>query len=137
MESTYTILHQDHYDRVRNMTLERVNRKLDLKTERYVRAIQSEGPFAIRERLKELDKEWDIDRILMLNFSIIVFAQLWAARKNPKWLFGPLMQTPFLLMHSTLGWSPPMLVLRPLGFRTRKEIHAEREALLSYLKYKT
>lgn len=133
MNTSHPLLNEDHHDRVRDMTPDKVNRKLDRKTERMVRGIQAEGPQTIRERLTELDKEWDIDRVLMLNFSVIVFAQLLAARKNSKWLWGPLLQTPFLFMHSTLGWCPPSLWFRPMGFRTRKEIQAEREALLAAL----
>lgn len=124
---------EGHYDRVRNLTPDMVNEKLDLKTVRIIRGVEAMGPEAVRARLKELDREWDIDRMLMLNFSVLVFAQLLAARKNKKWLWGPLIQTPFLFMHSTLGWCPPSLWFRPMGFRTRKEIQAEREVLLSLL----
>lgn len=133
MDEFQQIQHQGHHDRVREMTAQRVNRKIDVKSERMVRAIQAEGSQAIRQRLDELDREWDIDRVLMLNFSILVFAQLLAARKNKNWLWGPIVQTPFLLMHATLGWCPPSLWFRPMGFRTRKEIQAEREALLGTL----
>jgi hypothetical protein len=44
-----------------------------------------------------------------------------------------LIQTPFLIMHTTMGWCPPVLWFRPLGFRTRFEIQGEREALLKQL----
>jgi len=93
----------------------------------------SKGQSAIQHRLRELDREWDIDRALMLNFSILVFAQLLAARKDRKWLWGPLIQTPFLFMHAALGWCPPSLWFRPMGFRTRFEIQGERDVLLSAL----
>lgn len=91
------------------------------------------GPRAIRARLRELDREWDIDRVMLANFSALIFAELLLARKNRKWLLGPIIQIPFLFMQSTLGWSPPSLWFRPLGVRTAKEIQAEREALLSTL----
>lgn len=122
-----------HFDRIRDYTADKINHKLDHQTERIIRGVQALGPEAIQQRLNELDKEWDIDRVLMLNFSVLVFAQLLAARKYPKWLWGPLIQTPFLFLHSTLGWCPPSLWFRPLGFRTRKEIQSEREALLTLL----
>lgn len=120
---------EGHFDRIRDLTAEKVNVKIDLKTERTIRGVEAMGPEAVQARLKELDKEWDIDRVLMFNFSVLVFAQLVAARKNPKWLWGPLIQTPFLFLHSTLGWCPPSLWFRPMGFRTRKEIQTERESL--------
>lgn len=130
MNTSITQVDYQHYDRIRSNTLERVNHKIDRNTERTIAEVVALGPEAVRERLKELDREWDIDRVLMLNFSVIVFAQLLAARKNRKWLWGPLIQTPLLLLHATVGWCPPMLWFRPLGFRTRQEIQAEREALI-------
>lgn len=120
-------------DRIRSLTSDRVNRNLDKKTERLLRGVEAMGPDAIRERLNEIDKEWDIDRVLMLNFSVLVFAQLLLARKDKRWLWGPLIQTPFMFMHATVGWCPPSLWFRPMGFRTKKEIQAEREILLSFL----
>ncbi len=35
----------------------------------------------------------------------------------------------FLLQHAIQGWSPPLPLLRWLGFRTQAEIEAERYAL--------
>ena len=128
----------EHFDRVRHLTPEHVNRKLDDKAEITIEQVKAMGPDAIRRRLNELDREWDIDRVLMLNFSVLVFTQLvLAVTKNRKWLWGPLLQTPFLFMHSTLGWCPPSLWFRPMGFRTRKEIQSEREVLLADLKART
>lgn len=121
------------YDRVRSLTGSRFNAKIDQKTERILRGVEVMGPAEIRQRLKEVDKEWDIDRVLMVNFSIFVFAQLLAARKNKKWLWGPLIQTPFMFMHATLGWCPPSLWFRPMGIRTKKEIQAERGILIKLL----
>lgn len=126
-------IQQSPNDRIRKYTAESVNRKIDLESERITRGVVTQGPEAIRQRLTEIDKEWDIDRVLMLNFSVLVFAQLVAATRNKKWLWGPLIQTPFLFMHSTLGWCPPSLWFRPMGFRTRREIQAERDALIRAL----
>jgi hypothetical protein len=123
-----------YYDRIRALTSPNINQKIDLFTDRNIRGVMAQGEEAIQLRLKELDKEWDIDRIFMLNFSVIVLAELLLARnKNRNWLLGPLIQTPFLLLHATLGWSPPSLLLRSMGFRTRHEIQAEREVLLNAL----
>lgn len=124
---------QDHLDRVRALTPQEFNQKIDLKTRRKISAAKAQGPSAIHARLRELDQEWDIDRVLLANFSVLIFAELLLARKNRKWLLGPILQIPFLFMQSTVGWSPPSLWLRPFGVRTTKEIQAEREALLSNL----
>ena len=134
MNHTETVsIQQSPYDRIRKYTAESVNHKIDLETGRITRGVIAQGPEAMQQRLTELVQEWDIDRVLMLNFSILVFAQLVAATRNKKWLWGPLIQTPFMFMHSTLGWCPPSLWFRPMGFRTKREIQAERDALIRAL----
>ena len=121
------------FDRVRNMSSERANREIDVRTQSSIERASAGGRAAMEERLTELQQEWDIDRMLMLNFATLVFAQLLAAKRDRRWLWGPLIQTPFLIMHATIGWCPPSLWFRPMGFRTRFEIQAEREALLRRL----
>lgn len=121
-------------DRVRSMTTESANRSIDRATRESIARTVAGGRRAIERRLSELQREWDVDRALVLNFSVLVLAQLLAARRDRRWLWGPLVQTPFLIMHATLGWCPPVLWFRPLGFRTRFEIQGEREALLKYLR---
>lgn len=121
------------FDRVRNMSTDRANRAIDVSSQAAIERASAGGRMAIEQRLTELQQEWDIDRVLMLNFGTLVFAQLLAARRDRRWLWGPLLQTPFLVMHATVGWCPPSLWFRPMGFRTRFEIQAEREALLRRL----
>jgi hypothetical protein len=116
------------------MSPDKANRAIDQSTRDSIARVTAGGRPAIRRRLVELQKEWSVDRALVLNFSVLVLAQLIAARRDRRWLWGPLLQTPFLIMHTTMGWCPPVLWFRPLGFRTRFEIQAEREALLEQLK---
>lgn len=122
-----------HHDQIRDKTFRSVNRKIDENTERMIADVTAMGHDAVLARLDELDREWDINRVLMVNFGVLVFPQLLAARKNKKWLIGPLIQTPFMLFHAFKGWCPPLLWWRPLGFRTRHEIQAEREELIKFL----
>jgi hypothetical protein len=123
----------ERFDRVRHMTPEHTNRAIDEATRGAIDRATSEGPAGVERRLTELQQEWDVDRVLIANFAVLVFAQLLAAKRDRRWLWGPLLQTPFLMMHAAVGWCPPMLWFRPLGFRTRFEIQAEREALLRQL----
>ncbi len=127
------ILTEDHHDRVRALTSRKINYKIDMKTKQKINEAKALGPRAVQARLQQLDREWDINKLFMVNFSIIVFTELLLARKNRKWLWVPIVQTPFLFMQAALGWSPPSLWFRLLGIRTSKEIQAEREALLSNL----
>jgi len=105
--STSVVTNPELFDRVREMSSERANRAIDEATRRSIAETVAGGRPAIQHRLIELQQEWDIDRVLMLNFAAVVFAQLVAARHDRRWLWGPLIQTPFLMMHATIGWCPP------------------------------
>src|SRR6478752_9591576 len=123
-------------DRVREHTPKSVLRRIDRMHDAAVVA----GREAILRRLVQLDYEWDIDRALMVNFAVAGGASLTAGllrytrtplfsrrRKGFLYLFGA--QLGFLLLHGMLGWCPPVSVFRRLGFRTQREIEAERRDL--------
>jgi hypothetical protein len=124
-------------DRVREATAERVNEKIDRRTEESIRYYAGAGPLAIRTRMAELDKEWDIERVLELNASVIALSGvILGATVNKKWLILSAMVTGFLAWHAIQGWCPPIPVLRRLGVRTQKEIERERHALEEFLEKK-
>lgn len=52
-----------------------------------------------------------------------------AATHDKRWLAVPAIVTAFLFQHAIQGWCPPLPILRRLGFRTAREIDAERTAL--------
>ncbi len=131
-------------DRVRRYSPETLNRRVDLLTEASIASVTRSGHDAIVRRVAELDREWDIDRALMLNFAIVgttFFAagmrryartNWWAPRRNP-FFRGVAVQLLFLGLQAVLGWSPPAFLYRRLGFRTKPEIEAERAQLRAAL----
>jgi hypothetical protein len=58
-------------DRVREHSAGSVNAKIDEETASRVARFESLGPVERGRRLAELDREWDIDRALMLLFSAL------------------------------------------------------------------
>lgn len=82
-------------------------------------------------RLRELDREWDIERVLEANASALSLMgfMLALARRDRRWLLLPFGVSAFLLQHALQGWCPPVPLLRRLGVRTAGEIDAERYAL--------
>jgi hypothetical protein len=87
-------------------------------------------PEQIDRRLRELDEEWDIERVLETNASIAsLFGLTLALLGRRRWLLLPLVVQGFFLQHSLQGWCPPLPLLRQLGFRTSQEIEQERYAL--------
>jgi hypothetical protein len=92
------------------------------------------GRQAIQQRLRELDREWDIERAIEANASsLALIGVALGAFVNRRFLVLPAAVAAFLLQHALQGWCPPVPILRRLGFRTQSEIERERCALLRLL----
>jgi hypothetical protein len=116
-------------NRVPSNTAEDINRRIERETEERVRALAGD-PAAIHERLRELDEEWDIERMLEANASALAFTgTVLGLSLDRRWLAVPMIVGAFLFQHAIQGWCPPVPVLRRLGFRTAREIDIERVAL--------
>lgn len=90
----------------------------------------AEHPEEIDDRLKELDEEWDIERMLEANAASIGLAGvLLGAFADRRFLLLPTVVTGFLLQHALQGWCPPVPFFRRRGVRTEAEINQERTAL--------
>jgi hypothetical protein len=118
------------HDRVRAHTAPRVNWKIDERTSQSVKTYADKGRNAISQRIQELEREWDIERVLETKASALAFTGLaLGVTHNRKWLVVPAVVLPFLFLHAVQGWCPPLPVLRRLGVRTREEIDREKYAL--------
>ena len=117
-------------ERVPHHTAEQVNEQIRLQTEENVARYTTASPKAIERRLRELDREWDVERTLEANAaSVILLSVAIGATMNRRFLFFPAVVAGFLLQHAMQGWCPPMPIFRRLGFRTQAEIELERYAL--------
>jgi hypothetical protein len=116
-------------DIVRENTAPEVNQKIDTQIRENLNKYYHDRS-EIDKRLWELDREWDIERILELNAAAISFMGIWRGlTQNKLWLILPLAVTTLLATHAVEGWCPPVVLFRRLGFRTRAEIDKERYAL--------
>jgi hypothetical protein len=125
-----------HHDRIRRRTAGGVNDRIDRKTQARLDDLVGGDLESILARIHKLDREWDVERALITNFAIVggfAFLQSRRFRKPNGWTALFASQLGFLLMHATMGWCPPLPVFRRLGFRTAKEIAAERQALVQQL----
>jgi hypothetical protein len=131
-------------DRVRDHSAQIVNRRIIRGIEASVARCLRQGRDAVVRRLAELDREWDIDRVLMAHFAIAggiacgvgldkYSHQPLLGRRQRGWLYFIGAQLTFLFMHASVGWSPPAVVWRRLGIRTKSEIAAERSLLFTAL----
>ena len=117
-------------DRVRRSTRVHVNQEIDRETDRNIERYSDGSRVAIIRRIEQLDKEWDIERVLEVNASTLALTGLvLGITVNRKWLALPGVVLPFLLQHGLQGWCPPLPLLRRLGVRTRGEIDREKYAL--------
>ncbi len=122
---------QPSADRVRRSTSDRINERIDEEIADSIRHYRTAIPAAVEARIGELDREWDIERVLELNAALVALTgAVLAGTVHRKWLILPGIVTAFLAQHAIQGWCPPLPLLRRLGIRTRKEIDTERFALL-------
>ena len=116
-------------DMVPKATAPAINARIEARTRA---AITHAGtnPREIGQRLRELDREWDIERALAANASTLVLVGMGLGLAvDRRFLALPAVVASFLLQHALQGWCPPLPVLRRMGFRTAREIHEERVAL--------
>lgn len=106
------------------------NARIRERTERNI-VYYARNPHLIDMRLRELDREWDIERVVETSSSTLSLAGfvLALARRDRRWLLLPFGVSAFMLQHALQGWCPPIPLLRRLGVRTASEIDAERYAL--------
>jgi hypothetical protein len=124
----------DSGDRVRHSTSLAVNRAIDDETDRNISRYLGLDAESVERRIDALDREWDVERILEVNASLLALTGLaLGMTRNRKWLALPAVVLPFLLMHGIQGWCPPLPLLRRLGVRTRGEIDREKYSLLDSL----
>jgi hypothetical protein len=117
-------------DRVRKHTDPEVNRRLEEDLEARLSLFAHADSAQITRRIEELDREWDIERVLETNASSLALTgTLLGMFANRKWLALPVIVTGFLLQHAIQGWCPPVPLFRRLGVRTRSEIEKERYGL--------
>jgi hypothetical protein len=119
-------------DRVRSSSPESANTRIDEQIRERVRQHAALGPAAIDRRVEELDRSWDVERVLEANAATLAFTgTVLALTRSRRWLAVPAVVTGFLLQHAVQGWCPPIALFRRLGVRTREELDEEKYALMA------
>jgi hypothetical protein len=117
-------------DRVRAATTPKSLQKIDQTIEEKVRFYASQPREVITRRISELDREWDIERMIETNASsLALLGVVLGLTRGRQWLLLSAGVLGFLLWHGTKGWCPPVPALRKMGVRTRGEIDREKFAL--------
>lgn len=111
---------------------ERIEREIEDSVYYHAHRLRAAGRRdEIDARLRELDREWDIERTLEANAATVTLLGIGiaAATDDRRWLVLPAAVAGFLFQHAVQGWCPPLPVFRRLGVRTAGEIDRERYAL--------
>ena len=117
-------------DKVRANTPPEINQEIDIETAAIIRFYADKADYEISKRIEELDKEWDIGRIVEVRAATVsLIGVILGLTKSKKWLILPTIASTFLLQYAIQGWCPPISLLRRFGFRTSQEINMERYAL--------
>ena len=120
-------------NRVQRNTTPAVTERIQERTACRLRHYASH-PGEIPERLRELDREWDIERTLETgSSSLTLLGLILGTTVNKKWFLLSAGVQGFFLQHAIQGWCPPLPALRSFGVRTLQEIEDERHALLAIL----
>lgn len=115
---------------VRKNTSSSVNKEIDEEILKNIKYYSDLSEQEITERIKKLDEEWDLERLLGVNMSALVISGIvLSACGNRKWLFLPTVVLGFFAQHAFQGWCPPVKFFRSLKIRTRNEIDLEKHAL--------
>jgi hypothetical protein len=117
-------------ERVKINTNEKINNRIREETIANIARYSNRGIDEVNERLKELDEEWDIERVVETHASsLIILSALLGFTVNKKWFLVSGVAGGFLLQHALTGWCPPISIFRRLGIRTISEINHEKESL--------
>ena len=125
---THDTAHEENV--VRASSSDDINERLDREARERVNAYAGRPAWELSARIRELGREWDMERYLEMNAATIAgTGVLLAAVHHRRWLMLPGIVLPFLLMHATQGWCPPVPIFRRYGIRTRQEIDRELYAM--------
>ncbi len=112
-----------------------INRKIDIRTNGHIKQYINQDINAISQRIAQLEKEWDTERVLEANFSAVVTLTALLGYRDKRWFLLTGAVALFMLQHAVQGWCPPLPLIRKLGIRTAEEINKEITALKSLQNY--
>ncbi len=117
-------------DRVRLHTPARFNNRIDQAMMKRIVDYSRRTPEEISERIRELDAEWDIERLLQTSAGTLALSGVvLSGFRSRRWLLLSATFLALLLQHSLTRRGVLGQALRATGVRTRREIDAEKYAL--------
>jgi hypothetical protein len=108
-----------------------VNKRIDERVERCVRHMAQQARPEISRYLEKLEREWDLNRAVMVAGSLLSVLGLWLGRRGRgRWRILGGVAAGLILQHGLTGFGPLAEMVRAVGgVRTRREIDLEKFAL--------
>lgn len=117
-------------ERVRKNTSWGQNIKIDNLIRENIKEYSAKPKSEISERIRTLNKNWDMERVLELNMATLALTGLGlSVFLNKRWAMLSGVVLGFFIQHAIQGWCPPLPLFRAMKVRTRNEINQEKYAL--------
>lgn len=108
----------------------KINAEIKNQTIRNLNIFKKGNVEEITERIQKLNVEWDTERVLEVNASLLVLLSSYLGVKTGRiWFLLTGFAGGFMLQHALQGWCPPLPLIRKWGVRTSDEISAEKITL--------
>jgi hypothetical protein len=121
-------------EKVERNTSPAVQAQFDQRLVRNIALYSAADSDSIQRRLGELDREWNVARVIELEAPVTILAGLaLGVLSDRKWFALSALAASMVILHNLQGWYPLLPVLRRAGFRTQGEIEQERMALRALL----
>lgn len=106
------------------------NSEIRNQTIRNLNIFTKGDPSEISDRIRMLNQEWDTERVLEVNSSLLILLSSYLGIKLSRvWFLVTGAAAVFTLWHAFLGWCPSLSFIRKWGVRTADEINNEKTAL--------
>lgn len=107
-----------------------INAEIRNQTLRNLNIFKNGNEMDISDRIKKLNEEWDTERVLEVNASLLILLSSYLGIRTSRiWFLLTGTVAVFMLQHAFFGWCPPLPIVRKWGVRTEDEIHGEKTAL--------
>ncbi len=116
--------------RVEMHTNKKINERIIQTTEENLKRYQYANSNSLTNRIKQLDSEWDTERVLEANAASIIFvcSLIGFLTSSYKFIITGIISF-FLFVHAIQGWCPPLPLIRRFGIRTQDEIQVEKMSI--------
>lgn len=107
-----------------------INRQIEQQLQDNIAKYAHAGRHEIDRRLQELDREWNVERLIETEAPLMIGLGLALGLSHDRrWFALSATAASMVIVHSLQGWYPLLPVFRRLGIRTQNEIEQERNAL--------